>query len=79
MGTFLLFLLVIFFTIIILGLTFLRGIVKLFIRRPSNNGQQRSSGYREYQNNNNSEQSNNHQKVFTKNEGEYVDFEDIKV
>lgn len=84
MGTFLLFILIIFFTIIILGFSFLRGIVRLFIRRPSSNPnsgyKQKGYGFNDRNQSNTQEHSSNyHKKIFRKDEGEYIDFEEIKV
>lgn len=79
MGTFLLFILIIFLVILALGASFLRGVLQLFTKRPTTGNYRTES--QEYQNRNHQSSYNSsdeHQKVFSKDEGEYVDYEEIK-
>lgn len=81
MAGFFLFILAIFFIIFILGAAFVRNILQLLFRRPTNRGFYSNTNTRNSQNRNtNSSDSdaNSHKKVFSKDEGEYVDYEEVK-
>lgn len=84
MGSFFLFILVVFFAIIGLIGAFVLRFVRLFTKQTSGFNNSRSA----HNNNNNnryddqqdqqSHTENNHQKVFSKEEGEYIDYEEVK-
>lgn len=86
MGSIFLFILFIIFLFIFLGLAFLRNIFRFFFRpsnlsgkqafRDSNNTNSQNRQY--HSSNSNGDKQHFHQKVFGKDEGEYVDFEEIK-
>jgi predicted PurR-regulated permease PerM len=79
MGTFLLFILIIFLVILVLGASFLRGVIQLFTKQPRTDNYR--TGSRAYQGGNRQSSYSNpeeHQKVFSKDEGEYIDYEEIK-
>lgn len=80
MGNFFLFLLIIFFAIVgFIGILVLK-FVRFFTKQTSgfNNGRSTySNGYNDQQNRQQPNE-NNHSKVFSKEEGEYVDYEEIK-
>lgn len=76
MGSFFLLILIIFFAIIGLIGAFVLRFVRLFTKQTSgpNHGNQRY----EDQQNQRSHNENNHQKIFSKEEGEYIDYEEVK-
>lgn len=85
MGSFFLFILIIFLLIVgIIGL-FILKFVRIFIKGPRSasafgnpfeNRQSQSSQSRE--NSHNNQYNPNHEKIFSKDEGEYIDYEEIK-
>lgn len=79
MGSFLLFILVIFFAIIGLAGAFILKFVRLFTKQPNSTAYGRSANSRyEGQQSRNTHSESNHQKIFSKEEGEYVDYEEVK-
>jgi len=80
MGTFIFILLLIVIAIFFFGVSFISGIVRLFSKGPNVSGRRYSSNHtnRNYSGNEHTQTSNDNQKVFSKDEGEYVDFEEIK-
>lgn len=78
MGSFFLFILIIFFAIIGLIGAFVLRFVRLFTKQTSgsNNGRSANNRYESRQGENS--QSDNHQKIFSKEEGEYIDYEEVK-
>lgn len=78
MAKLLIFLFVIFFAFLILGISFIARFVRFFTK-PSNN-RTTSQEQRSYTNQDrqNRQKTENHQKIFSKDEGEYVDYEEIK-
>jgi len=86
MGGFFLFILILIFALFLLGRTILRALVQFFFKKTaySFTNQQQTYGNRrkqsQYTSNDkrDNRQNRSHQKVFSKNEGEYVDFEEVK-
>ena len=79
MGSFFLFILVIFFAIIGLIGAFVLRFVRVFTKQTSGSTHGRSASSRyENQQNQHTDNDNNHQKVFSKEEGEYIDYEEVK-
>lgn len=89
MGGFFLFILIIFFVISLLGGAFLRSIFRFLLKKTTSsfatnferqtygNNQQNKSDRQSYTSQYDSYRRE-HKKVFSRNEGEYVDFEEIK-
>lgn len=79
MGSFFLFILVIFFTIIALIGAFVFRFIRLFTKQPNNSSQSRSANNKsQEQQHNDAGNDNNQQKIFSKEEGEYIDYEEVK-
>jgi len=81
MGSFLLFLLLIFAVILFMGIGFIMRFVRLFTKGPDTSGRRYTDDRNRNQNrnsNSNNSSTSSHSKVFGKDEGEYVDFEEIK-
>ncbi|QIK54643.1 DUF4834 family protein [Dysgonomonas sp. HDW5B] len=79
MGSFLLFILVIFFAIIGLIGAFVLKFVRLFTKQTSSSHHGRSTNNRyEDQQSQHADNDSNHQKIFSKEEGEYIDYEEVK-
>lgn len=80
MGSFFLFILVVFFAIIGLIGAFVLRFVRLFTKQTSGFNNSRSAHNNRYddQQDQRSYTENNHQKVFSKEEGEYIDYEEVK-
>lgn len=80
MGTFIFILLLVVIAIFYFGVSVISGIVRLFTKGSNMSGT-RFSGHhanRNYAGNEHAQTSSGNQKVFSKDEGEYVDFEEIK-
>lgn len=74
---FILFILIIFLFMLFLGIGFISRFVRLFIKRPNTDqGSSYSKSQREKRNY--SDDPNKHQKIFGEDEGEYIDYEEIK-
>lgn len=88
MGGFFLFILTLFFVIFLLGGAFLRGIMQFLFKRSTSSftnfdrrtfkNDNQSRRERQTQSSQHDTFRREHKKVFSKNEGEYVDFEEIK-
>ena len=80
MGSFLLFILVIFFAIIGLIGAFVMKFVRLFTKQTSGSSHHGRSTNNRYEDQQSQRTYNdrNHQKIFGKEEGEYVDYEEVK-
>lgn len=79
MGTLIFILLLIVIAIFFFGVSFITGIVRLFTKGPNMSGRRYSnSRNRNSSNNDHTQTSHENTKVFSKDEGEYVDFEEIK-
>jgi hypothetical protein len=76
---FILFLFIIFLIILLLGVGFLSRFVRSFTKRSAGNSNNKrySSGQQEH-GNNSSHTSTGHKKIFAKDEGEYIDYEEVK-
>lgn len=77
---FLLFILIIFFIILLLGVGFISRFVRVFNKRPdsTNSSNKRYSRSNQERENDSPYTSAGHQKIFGKDEGEYTDYEEIK-
>ncbi len=74
---FILFMLLIFLVVLILVVGFMTRFVRIFTKRPGNSyGKQ--SRYQSQDNNSAPHNSHDNKKVFSKDEGEYVEYEEIK-
>ncbi|PXV67540.1 uncharacterized protein DUF4834 [Dysgonomonas alginatilytica] len=80
MGSFFLFILIVFFAIIGLIGAFVLRFVRLFTKQTSGFNNSRSTQNNRYddQQGQRSHNENNHQKIFSKEEGEYIDYEEVK-
>ncbi|HCO68197.1 MAG TPA: DUF4834 domain-containing protein [Dysgonomonas sp.] len=79
MGTLIFILLMIAVAIFFFGVSFISGIIRLFTKGPDTAGKRYSGGRsQDYRNNSRTDASHQNHKVFSKDEGEYVDFEEIK-
>lgn len=86
MGGFFLFILIIFFVIFLFRGSLLRLVINYLVRRNtasfSNYQKQAYNSYKDSRQQNQQSSRNDyqreHQKIFSRNEGEYVDFEEIK-
>lgn len=79
MGSFFLFILVVFFAIIGLIGAFVLRFLRLFTKQTSASNQGRSTNNNRYDDQQNQGTHNdNHQKIFSKEEGEYIDYEEVK-
>lgn len=73
------FILFVVFAIIVFFLSIGVSILKLFTKSPKNdNGRQRRRSYDSDNKDSSSNQSDQHKKVFRKEEGDYVDYEDVE-
>lgn len=79
MGSFFLFILIVFFAIIGLIGAFVLRFVRLFTRQTSGSSHNRTTNNNRSENQQDSHTNNdNHQKIFSKEEGEYIDYEEVK-
>lgn len=78
MGTILLFLLLIIVAILFLGVGFISRLISLFTKGPGAAGRRYTNNRNRNSSDSQSQTSTGNPKVFGKDEGEYVDFEEIK-
>lgn len=78
MGTILLFFLLIIVAVLFLGVGFISRFISLFTKGPDAAGRRYSNNRNRNSSDNQSQSSTGNTKVFGKEEGEYVDFEEIK-
>ncbi len=77
---FILFLFVIFLIILLLGVGFLSRFVRTFVKHPNsaNSNNKRYSNRQQERRDDPSDTSSGHKKIFGKDEGEYIDYEEVK-